>query len=323
MKKTLSTLIITLLMTTLLFGCGKKNTDENLAMENLPLEEATSPAPEEDIEIHQSADLDEPDLDQDIDDVYDLPDKNPHPLQIIFLGETNLDAHRNETGMAYLIGKGCDAKVFNLSIRGSTAAAYGNKDCEDGKKQNAKSLVGMSEILAGKADGKLISCTRASELIGELKIEETDYIVIMYGAQDFMKRVTLDGPDNNCCGGIDTYAGAFREAIINLRKAAPLADIVLVSPFFAWFYDDDNEYIGDGNTLTNGKAYLYEYVDKLKRVANEHQIIFADVYHLLGNDANAAKDYLSDGVHLSEAGRKMMADKLVEMILHHEMTFYN
>ena len=309
-------------MTTLLFGCGRKNTDENLAMENLPLDEVTSPAPE-DIEIHEYADFAPQEIEQVVDDQYDIPDTNPHPLKIVFLGETNLDAHRNETGIAYLVGEGCDATVYNLSISGSTVAAHGDPNCEIAHKLNQKSLVGVSKILAGKADAGPIGCTRASAIMSDLNMEEIDYIVIMYCAQDFLKGVALDGPGNKCCGGIDTFAGALREAIENLKKVAPRADIILVSPFFSWFFNEDNEFLGNSNDLSNGHAYLFEYAEKMSQVASEYKIVFANAYNDFGIGLKTLEHYLEDGIHLSDSGRKAFAEKLIEIILNHEMTFYN
>ncbi|MCL2051986.1 MAG: SGNH/GDSL hydrolase family protein [Lachnospiraceae bacterium] len=321
-KKTILLTTMTLIISLMMIGCGRNNAKENLS-ENIPLEENT-PAPEEEkIDILEIVELIEPDTKQDIEDEFDLPDPNPHPLQIVFLGESNLDAYRDETGIAYLVGKNCDATIYNLSITGTTVAVRGEEDPLYSEEKNLRSLVGMSNILAGKADVKGIEGTRASELVDGLRIENTDYFVIMYGAQDFIRGIPLDNPPPEYEGGIDTYVGALRKAIANLREVAPLADFVLCAPHYSQFFDENNIFIGDGHVLSNGHSFLYDYKGKVEYVANEQKAIFLNAFQDLGIDGHTAADFLEDGVHLSEKGRQLYAERLAKMILNHEEEFYN
>jgi len=309
-------------MSIAIIGCGRNNTKDNLN-QPLPMDENTNtPMPEEEkIDIKEMIEITEPEVKQDIDDEFDLPDTNPHPLQIVFLGETNLDAYRNDTGIAYLVGFECDARIYNLSIGGSTVAVFGEEDCEESQKKNSQSLVGMTNILAGKASVSDIEGTRAAELIRDFKVEETDYFVIMYGAQDFIRGIPLDAPEYE--GGIDTYVGALRKAIENLREVAPLADFVLCAPHYSQFFDENGVFIGDGHVLSNGHSFLFDYKGKIEYVANEQKAIFLNAFQDLGIDGYTAADFLDDGVHLSERGRKIYAQRLSKMILDHEKKFYN
>ena len=315
-KKITLTIIITLLTPIILTGCGKTPKDPidaPLAAESTELAAPTeSPVPALIEEIVIIGEIIEPEQEQEIEDKYDLPDANPHPLQIVFLGESNLDNYRDETGIAYLVGKKADARIYNLSIHGTTAAIYGDGD------HNLKSLVGISEILAGNADVAGINSTRAIEIYNTLNIEETDYFVIMYGAQDYMKGIPLDAPAPDYGGGPDTFVGALRKAIINIRKAAPLADIILCSPHYSQFYDQDGNNLGDAYILSNGHAFLEEYRGKMEWVSGADQTVFINAFRDLGIDIYTVNQYLEDGVHLSEEGRRLYADLITQTIFENE-----
>jgi lysophospholipase L1-like esterase len=318
-KKTTLAILITLLIPILLAACGKTSKDP--ADADIPTETAEStelaapgesPTPALVEEIIIIGEITEPDQEQEIEDEYDLPDAAPHPLQIVFLGESNLDNYRDETGVAYLVGKQADARIYNLSIHGTTAAIYGEGD------HNLKSLVGIAEILAGSADAAGIDGTRATAIYNSLNIEETDYFVIMYGAQDYMKGIPLDGPAPDYGGGTDTFVGALRKAIFNLRQAAPLADIILCSPHYSQFYDRDGYYMGDAYILSNGHSFLEEYRGKMEWVSGADQTIFINAFRDLGIDIYTVNQYLEDGVHLSEEGRRLYAGLITQTILENE-----
>ena len=307
-------------MSLVIVGCGKNQAKEAVGNENLLAEEA-SPTPVKEEEIIILEEINEPELKQDIADQYDLPDVAPHALQIVFLGESNLDAHRNETGISYIVGQKCDATVYNLSISGTTAALNMQDESGDREKNKARSLVGVSEVLAGKANIDNIGDVRAAGIMEGLNVEKTDYFVIMYGAQDFLQGIPLDAPEYD--GGPDTYVGALKKAIANLREAAPHADFVLCAPHYAQFFDEDNVFLGDGNILSNGHGFLFDYKGKIEHVANDQNGIFLNAFQDLGIDGNTVGEFLEDGVHLSEAGRRVYAERIAKMILDHEMNHYN
>ena len=58
-------------------------------------------------------------------------------------------------------------------------------------------------------------------------------------------------------------------------------------------------------------------------MAKEQGAEFFDAYLDLGIDGYTAEEYLEDGVHLTEAGRRLYADALSEMILSIEETKNN
>ena len=115
-------------------------------------------------------------------------------LQIVFLGDSILDGYRDGTGIAYLTGVGCNAKVFNLAMGGTTAAltTYENANYEE---WNSRCLQGVVHAICGKVDPKILDGYRAGEIFGTCDFSQTDYFVIEYGMNDFLAGIPLSDED--------------------------------------------------------------------------------------------------------------------------------
>ena len=137
---------------------------------------------------------------------------------------------------------------------------------------------------------------------------------------DLLRATPMSNSDNGY--DIRTYVGALRYAVSNLNEYAHDATIILCAPNYAMFYNGD-KFIGDGNTLNTGYGTLFDYKGSCEYVAKEQGAQFFDAYLDLGIDGYTADEYLEDGVHLTEAGRRLYADALSEMILSIEETKNN
>lgn len=136
----------------------------------------------------------------------------------------------------------------------------------------------------------------------------------------FFRAVSQSDPESDY--NLHTYAGALRYGVSNLQELAPDATIILCSPCYAQFYHD-GRMVGDGNVTNPGNGTLFDYKGTCNYIANETQSYFFNAYQDLGIDGYTAEDYLEDGVHLTEAGRKLYADALARMILSIEETKNN
>jgi len=317
LKKSLSVIIMTLIMSALLIGCGRKDKDEIIVNEAELLEEQTPLPSVEGAEIIYMDEEDEiaiPVPEQNNYDAADIPIVNQNALQIVFLGDDNLDNNRNSTGVASLVGEKIDATIYNIAIAGSNVAFIEDDgiSTDNINMLNARSLVGITGILAGHNDADGLGEIRAAELIDEINIEKTDYFVIMYNANDFFHRIPLDTEDFD--EGVYTYVGAFRRAVIYLREAAPYADIIICTPHYSLFFDENNIYLGDGNILHNGIGTLNDYRGKAEHTAKYYKTIYVDSYYGMGIDGYSAEYLLDRGYYLSEEGREVFADYLVRII---------
>lgn len=242
-------------------------------------------------------------------------------LQIVFLGDSIFDNNRDGTGIPYLTSVACEADCYNLAI-GGTCAAIELTEQYDNDKWTSKSLVGIVKAIRGEVSTECLEDTRAREIIdsGEVDFKNTDYFVVEYGMNDFLRATPLTGGYSDF--DIRTYVGALRYAVSNLKDYANDATVILCSPNYAQFFNGD-QFIGDGQSLNTGYGTLFDYKGICEYVAKEQGAEFFDAYFGLGIDAYTADEYLEDGVHLSEKGRHLYADALAEMILNIEETKNN
>ena len=82
----------------------------------------------------------------------------------------------------------------------------------------------------------------------------------------------------------------------------------MVSPIYTW-------YTAKGTTCQEedqGGGVLEVYVEALERAAGELELEFIDMYHDLypHEEWEDWKRYTRDGMHLNEAGRRLMAEKI-------------
>lgn len=249
-----------------------------------------------------------------------LGEREGSKLQIVFLGDSILDGYRDDTGIAYLTGVYCNADVYNLAMGGTTAAltTYENAEYD---KWTSRSLQGVVHAICGDVDKKILDGYKAGEIFDQCDFSKTDYFVIGYGMNDFLSGIPLNDDDDFY--DEYTYVGALRIAIESLKNHFPDAQIVLASPNYAHFFREDGSYVGDGNTASYGGANLVEYYRVCGNVAADMGTLFLNAYEGIGLDAYTADEYLEDGIHLSEKGRRKYAEKLSQIILEYEETKNN
>lgn len=246
--------------------------------------------------------------------------KEENKLQIVFLGDSILDGYRNETGIAYLTGVYCDARVYNLAMGGTTAAltTYENANYDQ---WTSRSLQGVVHAIRGKVDAGILDGYTAADVFKKCDFSKTDYFVLEYGMNDFLSGIPLNDEDDYY--DEYTYVGALRNAVQSLRNSFPDAVIVLCSPNYAQFWGKDGAYLGDGNMVNNGGGTLVEYYRVCGNVSADLNTLFLNAYEGIGLDTYSADEYLEDGIHLSEKGRQKYAQKLSKIILEYEETKNN
>lgn len=343
-KKKTAIFLIMLLFATAIMGCTaeeseKENTDlsagnviitetgETLIKAQPTQEPAASQAPatEEWGELPSPSvvpevEISEPEQEQVITEE-DQTSPTGSELQIVFLGDSIFDNNRDGTGIPYLTSVACDADCYNLAIGGTCAAIELTEQYEN-ENWTSKSLVGIVKAIRGDISTDAFEGTRTREILdkGEVDFKNTDYFVIEYGMNDFLRATPLTGGYSDY--DIRTYVGALRYAVSNLLEYANDATVILCGPNYAQFFSGD-QFIGDGQSLNTGYGTLFDYKGICEYVAKEQGAEFFDAYFGLGIDAYTADEYLEDGVHLTEAGRHLYADALSEMILKIEETKNN
>lgn len=250
----------------------------------------------------------------------ETPEEDEKDMQIVFMGDSILDSTREYDGVAYLISQNCNAKVYNLSMGGTTAALLPGESM-DYPQWDSRCLLGVVNAITGRIDTKIFDNYKAGELMKTCDFSKTDYFVIEYGINDFLAQIPtsryLPNGEKRNMDEAYTYGGALEEAIRKLRDAYPDAKILLIAPHYCQFFDG-NTFMGDGYSLDYGYGTLIEYARACGYVYDQHRednVLLYNAFEVSGIDAYTADDYLEDGIHLTSEGRRKYAEDLSRKIM--------
>ena len=323
-KKIIVVLVMALIATMVMSGCGQKTDseekNEDSLSENIVITETGEILEKEEPTTVDPELLVEPEQEQIINEANPTGPQGKN-LQLVFLGDSILDNNRDETGIPYRTAIQCEADFYNLAI-GGTCAAVARDEQIGWEDWTSTSLVGVANAIARNIPSDIFKGKAAKEILDNPNVDfsKTDYFIVEYGMNDFFSAIPLSGESNE--GDLKSYAGALRYSVITLKSVAPDATIILCAPNYARFFDGD-WMIGDGNSINNGYGTLYDYAGTCEYIAGEQQVLFFDAYLDIGLDGYTAEEYLEDGVHLTDKGRQIYADALAKMILEHEETKNN
>lgn len=320
----------------ILMGCGSakqeaEGTDtagDAIVIEEIPEatqemnaenEAAQETAPEQVSEnevVVDTEELNEPETEQPQEVVEPVPETTEdNKLQIVFLGDSILDGHRDDTGIAYLTGVYCNANVYNLAIGGTTAALKPDEGAVY-ESWHSQCMQGIVHAICGNVDPAIMDGNHVREVFDSCDFSKTDYFVLEFGMNDFLSGIPINDSDD--VYDEHTYVGALRIAVNNLRQYYPDAQIVLCSPSYAQFWGKDGAYLGDGNMVNNGQGTLAAYYRVCGNVSADNNTLFLNAYEGIGLNTYTADEWLEDGIHLTKKGRKKYAEKLSEVILNFE-----
>lgn len=250
----------------------------------------------------------------------DEDDRN-YNMQIVCMGDSIFDHERGNTGVASLIGEGCNAKVYNMAIGGTTAAVILDEP-RDFSNWVSISLVGIVNAIVGNISPEIFDKYEAGNVLRECDFSQTDYFIIEYGLNDFLcgkvpQNIYWPNGEDLGIPSICTYVGAMEYAINTLQNSFPNAKILVISPHYCEFFSG-GKYMGNAYVQNYGYGTLVDFVGCLESliIANYREdVIFYNTIKNSGIDAYTANEYLEDGIHLSEAGRRAYAEHAIELIL--------
>ena len=87
-----------------------------------------------------------------------------------------------------------------------------------------------------------------------------------------------------------------------MREEYPQLKFILTSPTYCEWFKGERQF------------ELGAYTEAARSVAQEMEVEFLDMYHALGKTPAEKMEYLSDGVHLNEEGRKLYAHSVIEYL---------
>ncbi len=230
--------------------------------------------------------------------------KDDNITRIVVFGDSIWDTSRDETGIAYQLEQFMgNSIVYNCAI-GGTRATIPDQDMTEGYTWASTSLGGMLNILRGTVDPSYLEGYVAESVIKQVDPEKVDYVIIAFGVNDYFAAAPLSG---DRLYDYHTYAGALRSGIRDAMSVCPNAKILIVGPHYCRFFDKDGFMYADGNVRNTGYGTLSDYANTAQYVATSEKVLYIDAYNTLGINGYSAEEYLSDGVHLTPAGRTLYA----------------
>lgn len=248
-------------------------------------------------------------------------DEKEYAMQIVFMGDSILDNEREDHGVAALISDACNAKVYNMSMGGTTAALLpGEQSGFD--KWDSRCLLGVVHAIRGEISPDIFKGYNAEWILRECDFSKTDYFVIEYGINDFLSRKIpqskyLENGDTLDVNDTRTYSGALQTAVTLLRDRFPEAKILLIAPHFCQIFDADT-FVGDSYSVDYGYGTMVEFSRAMGYVYEQNKknnVMFYNAMEESGIDAYNAERYLEDGIHLTTEGRELYAQYAIRLIM--------
>jgi len=241
--------------------------------------------------------------------------------QVVCFGDSILGNYRGDTSITGYLAEETGQTVANCGLGGTTLALT-NSDYRNDSKNDDLSLTRITQAVWLK-DFSVLKSEFASnndikeyfpetlKLICRIDYKNTDVIFIEQGLNDYMSGIPLANQQDlyDCY----TYGGALRTSIERLKKACPDTRIILCTPTFSE-YELEAGVMKGCDVQDFGGGILSEYADTMKEIAGEYNLEVLDNYYESGITLNNVKDYTEDGIHLNEKGRKLIADRMSQLL---------
>ena len=245
-----------------------------------------------------------------------MMDEEDH-LQLVFLGDSIFDMARDGTGVPYLTAEALDASCYNLAIGGTCAALHKDESAAY-EKWDSSSVLGVAKAVAGLVSPDAFSKYHARDVFDSCDFSKTDYFIVECGTNDFLSQYPIDLNQGGTYQWY-TYYGAVQSIVGDLLTAYPDAKVIFCTPHYEQFHFKDKGIAGDVNILDLGRGPLINYIAAGHNAAQMAGAYAINCYDELPINGYTADDYLLDGIHLTEEGRRVYAEMLVKTINHLEM----
>lgn len=239
--------------------------------------------------------------------------------EIVVFGDSIFGEVRDGTSVPAQLETLLDRKVFNAAF-GGTCAARTEQDKLLDYMRGTFSLTALVKAVEADDFGVQQSVimrenntayfAETIDRLEKLDFSKADIFLIQQGLNDYQAGVSIDDPDNPY--DEHTFLGALRVAVNSLKKANPEARVVFVTPLYTWYTTTGVTC----ETADYGGGILEDYVNAEISLAREMGIEVIDVYHDLFPHTKWEdwEVYSRDGMHLNEAGREKMAQRIAEYL---------
>ncbi len=239
-------------------------------------------------------------------------------MTVLCLGNNPLTDETGDKGFVSLLSSKTNAAIYNGGFPDSTIGTKYSVYNESYPRDNfnlphvvqsicSRDFSRMETAASGESDPVYMETVNTLKSIDYSKV---DMIAIVYDSTDYLAGIPSDNPNDPY--EISAYTGGLRTAIETIQNTYPYIRIVVMSHTFAQAIDADGNFQNGGSTdLGNGALphYLLKEID----VSISCGVSIIDNFYGTINEDNY-RDYMVDNIHLNDAGRQIMADRLAEFI---------
>ena len=241
--------------------------------------------------------------------------------KIVCMGDSIIGNERGETSITSIMSRELSVPVYNGAFGGTTMTCR-ETETRAAVTTDTLSMAKLSEAVAQQdfyVQNAGITRSSAMEYFPEsvygfqyIDFDDVEILVIEHGVNDYLTGVPLDNGQDPY--DVYTFGGALRYTLETLQNQYPDMRIILVTPTYCWFLYE--KLTCEEKNL--GQGFLKDYVDLEKEIAALYQVEVVDNYYESGIGAEERFEdweiYTQDGVHLNEAGRALVASRIIECI---------
>ena len=240
-------------------------------------------------------------------------------LNIAIVGDSLFCNENGERNLAEILESKLDCEMLNCSI-GGTCASKLNDGGEPDYYSDKLCFYNISNIICTGNKASVSDNVRRlsaaindgfqkAKLLAGTNFDKEEILIVNYGVNDAHLRVPAV---SNVKYDEFTYAGAIRCGIERIVHEYPDLKIILPEVTYSTliYYGERDDYF---DQVT--EEYRTAYNAELKKLADEYE----NVYYFDFSESNEInKDnydqYLSDGIHLNDAGKEVYASALADFI---------
>lgn len=317
MKKKFCALLCVLVGTVSLVGCGSSSAtkgeeyvtedsseSDSLSSSTAAVEASTASSGAS----YNVEEVNEPELEASAANSSSVDAMTDDALNIVFLGDSQFDNARDSgTSISELVADETGGTAYNLGIGGTSASVNKEQRWVQPADMTDPTFLAMTYALAGQAPTSIMDGKSAANVFSSVDPSKVDYYVIEYGVNDYFNGAQIY--DDTDASNICTYVSALQQGLNNLSNISPNAKFVLISPAYSMFYNSEGTFIGDGNVVDKGAGTLSDYASACANTASTSGTFYIDAYFggTFDLDQYTVDEYLSDGIHYTEPGRKVVA----------------
>lgn len=237
---------------------------------------------------------------------------------ILCLGNNPFSDDRGSTGLAAQIASMTDSVVYDCAFPDSSAACKNPVYDPEYTKDHFNfyyvvecfrnnEFTAISSIANDEADPRYAETV---EVMKTVDMDAVDIIVIMYDSTDYNMGTPSDNPDNPY--DVTAFTGGLRTTIENIQSTWPYIRIFVMSHTYAQYMDEDGN-LYNGTTTDLGNGTLNHYLVKEADAVMDCGVSFIDNYFGTINEDNY-EEYMTDYMHYNDAGRKLLAERIADII---------